>query len=164
MIYEARHARRFNIVLAILCLLLSLLGFAVAGVIPTQSGSYPMLGWAIVLACFAAAFIFVRRALDRQPLVRIDSAGLYARNVAPQPLPWDQIAGVQTMRAGVQQIVRFVLRDPSALTGAGPLKRAVGAADRAMSFGHFGINPTYYDRGVADLLAAIRHYRPDLAV
>jgi len=49
------------------------------------------------------------------------------------------------------------------MTGFGPVKRAVSFADRSMSYGHFGINTTYHDRNMADLLAAIRHYRPDLA-
>jgi hypothetical protein len=31
-----------------------------------------------------------------------------------------------------------------------------------MGFGDFGINATYLDPGMDELLAAVRHYRPDL--
>ena len=56
MVYEARQSTRLNYALAGACLLLSILGFAAAGVIPTQSGSYPLVGWTIVAACSAAAW------------------------------------------------------------------------------------------------------------
>ena len=42
------------------------------------------------------------------------------------------------------------------------MTRAAGALDSGMGFGHFGINTTFYDRGHDDLLAAVRHYRPEL--
>ena len=97
MVYEARQSPKLNYLLAGACLLLSLLGFAAAGVIPTASGSYPLVGWTI--ASYAVA---------------------------------------------------------------NPLKRAAGALDRGMGFGHFGINTTFYDHGLDELLATVRHYRPDL--
>ena len=66
MIYEARPSVKINYVLAGACLLLSLLGFTAAGIIPSAStrdhGAYPLVGWIIVAACFAAAFVFLRRA------------------------------------------------------------------------------------------------------
>ena len=40
--------------------------------------------------------------------------------------------------------------DPRASAGAGPSART------------FGINTTFYDRGIDDLVATVRHYRPDL--
>ena len=41
MVYEARHSRGLNLALAGAVLALSILGFAAAGVIPTESGSNP---------------------------------------------------------------------------------------------------------------------------
>ena len=142
MIYEARHSPGLNTLLAGACLLLSLLGFAAAGVIPTASGSYPLVGWGIVAACFLAALVFVRRALDRNVQARIDARGVYARRLAAEPIPWDEIAGFQVIAAGIQRIARFGRSGPSAR--------------------QFGINTTFYDRGINDLLAAVRHHRPDL--
>ena len=56
MIYEGRHAKGINYGLAVAVALLSILGFVAAGVIPSEStrvgGSYPLVGWAIVGACF----------------------------------------------------------------------------------------------------------------
>jgi len=133
-----------HFLLAGACLLLSILGLAAAGVIPTASGSNPLVGWAIVAACFLAAFIFVRRALDREVQARIDDKGVYARRAWPEPVPWREIVGVHVMRAGVQRIARFERSGAQART--------------------FGINTTFYDRGIGDLLAAVRHHRPDLGL
>ena len=140
MIYEARQSPKRNYLLAGACAALSILGFAAAGVIPTQSGSYPLTGWAIVGACFAAAFVFARRAIGGAVEARIDERGVYARGLGPAPVPWDEINGIEVIAAGIQRIARFGRN---------------GART-------FGINTTFYDRGIDDLLATVRHYRPDL--
>jgi hypothetical protein len=142
MIYEARQSPRLNYLLAGACLALSILGFAVAGAIPTQSGSAPLVGWGIVGACFAAAFVFVRRAIGGAVEARIDERGVHARRLGPAPVPWDEINGFQILAAGIQRIARFGRSGPAART--------------------FGINTTFYDRGIDDLVATVRHYRPDL--
>jgi hypothetical protein len=149
MIYEARHARGLNYGLMGACILLSILGFAAAGIIPTQSGSYPLTGGAIVAGCFAAAFVFFRRAGDRSVQARIGQDGVYARRFSAEPVPWDRIAGAYVMRSGIQRIIRFDVRDP-ATPAARPRK--------------LGINTTFYDRGMDELAAAVREYRPDLGV
>ena len=103
MVYEAFHLKRFNIVMAALCALLSILGFCVNGVIPTAStrdhGASPLVGWIMVAVCFAVAAIFLRRAFDSRPLVRIDRNGLWARSWSDATVPWDQI--VSARRDGV---------------------------------------------------------------
>ena len=142
MTYEARHAKGLNYALIGGCLFISLIGFAAAGVVPTQSGTSPAVGWAIVAACFAAAFVFYRRAADGRPQARIDAEGVYSRRHGDTPVPWNRVASVHVLRAGIQRIARFELRDPPAKT--------------------LGINTTFYDHGINDLLAAVRHYRPDL--
>lgn len=143
MIYEARHAKGLNWGLAIAVALLSILGFVAAGVIPSEStrvgGSYPLVGWGIVAACFAAALVFVRRALDDKVQARIDERGVLPRR-APEPIPWSEIDNFYVIRAGIQRIARFGRRGGKGL----------------------GINTTFYDRGIADLVAVVRHYRPDL--
>jgi hypothetical protein len=162
MIYEARQSPKLNYLLAGACLLLSILGFAAAGVIPTKSGSYPLVGWAIVGACFAAAFVFVRRAMGGKVEARIDGRGVFAAGFAADPVPWDQIRSLLPLRVGSQRIVRFELNESAPYVAANPVARAAGALDRGMGFGHFGINTTFYDRGQDELLATVRHYRPDL--
>jgi hypothetical protein len=144
MVYEARHSRGVNYALIGGVLLVSLIGFAAAGVIPTASGTSPAVGWVIVAACLAAAFLFFRRASDQDVQARIDQAGVYAPRFSSETVPWDRICGAYAMRAGIQRVARFDVRDP-----AGGSKT-------------FGINTTFYDRGMAELLAAVRHHRPDL--
>jgi hypothetical protein len=144
MTFEARHAKGLNYGLAAAVLLLSLLGFVANGIIPTEStrtgGTYPAVGWAIVLACLVAAAIFVRRALSGDVQARIDERGVYSRRLGHEAVPWSEITGFHVLVAGIQRIARFERRDGS----------------------QFGINTTFYDRGIADLAAAVRHHRPDL--
>lgn len=140
MVYEARHASRFNYIMAGAVLLLSILGFAVAGVIPTASGSEPAVGWGIVAACFLAALVFLRRARDRRPQARIDERGVWSRRNGPDPVPWSEIERFHVIRSGIQAIARFGRR---------------GGRD-------FGINVSFYDAGIGDLIDAVRHHRPDL--
>ena len=144
MTYEARHAKGFNLLLAGAVLLLSILGFVANGVIPSEStrtgGTYPVVGWAIVAACVAAAAIFVKRALDTNVQARIDQHGVWSRRNGGETVPWSEIERFHVLRAGIQRIARF--------------GRAGGR--------EFGINTTFYDRGMDDLFAAVRHHRPDL--
>ena len=144
MTYEARHNRGYNLGLAAAVLLLSLLGFVANGVIPTEStrvgGTYPLVGWLIVAACVAAAAVFVKRAFDDSVQARVDEQGVYAKRLGAT-VPWADITGVVFLRAGIQRIVRFERKDAKT----------------------FGINTTFYDRDVGELLAAVRHHRPDLA-
>jgi hypothetical protein len=162
MVYEARPSTKVNYLLAGACLLLSILGFAAAGVIPTRSGEYPLIGWTIVAACFGAAFVFLRRAQGGGVEVRIDERGIFVPRHSAEIIPWDQVTGVLPIRMGIQRMVRFQLRDPERYAATGAIRRATGAIDSGLGFGHFGINTTFYDRGIADLLSVVRHYRPDL--
>lgn len=141
MTYEARHAIGLNYGLIAACLVLSVLGFAVAGVIPTQSGAYPVVGWAIVGACFGAAVVFLLRTRNRAVQARVDATGVYARRHG-ETVPWDRIEGLTVLRAGIQRIARF--------------KRNDGGRT-------IGINTSFYDRGLAELLEAVRAHRPDLS-
>lgn len=138
--YEARHHRGIHLGLAAAVLLLSLIGFAAAGVIPTESGSYPLVGWGIVAACFLAAGLFVKRALDPSPQARIDERGVWSRRLGPDPIPWSEVTGFHVLAAGIQRIARF--------------ERGNGRT--------VGINTTFYDRGIRELTDAVRHHRPDL--
>jgi hypothetical protein len=162
MVYEARPSARSNYLLAGAFLLLSILGFAAAGVIPTRSGSYPLVGWTIIAACFGAAFVFLRRARGRGVEARIDEIGIFVPRHSAETIPWGEVTGVLPIRAGIQRIVRFALRDPQRYAASGAVRRATGAVDAGLGFGHFGINTTFYDRGMNELLATVRHYRPDL--
>ena len=143
MVYEARNRQGANYALAAAALALSLLGFVAIGIIPSEStrvgGTYPVAGWLIVIACFGAAAVFIRRSLNNTVQARADQNGVYTQRLG-ETVPWANITGVLLLCAGVQRIVRF---------------------DR-MNGATFGINTTYYDHSAGELLATVRHYRPDL--
>jgi len=123
---------------------LFMLGFVAIGIACIQStkvgGTYPLVGWAIVVACAGAAIVFVRRALARSVQARVDSTGVYSRRLGPDAVPWADISGFHVLAAGIQRIARFERRDGRT----------------------FGINTTFYDRGIAELAEAVRQARPDL--
>lgn len=166
MVYEARQPTRFNYALATLCALLSLLGFLAAGVIPSAStrdhGAYPLAGWLIVAACLACAAIFVRRARDPGPQVRVDANGVYARAYSPATVPWDQIVRARTIAMRNQRILAFDLKDPKAYPSTNPLTRLTAPLNRATGFGSMGINVSFLTGGLPGLVGAVRHFRPDL--
>lgn len=140
MIYEARNSKPVHLALAAATFLLSILGLAVAGVIPTASGSYPALGWGIVIVCVAAAIYFVIMASSDTVQARIDQNGIYSRQSAKETVPWNEIESMTLLRVGIQRLARF----------------------RKRSGGQFGINATFYDKKIGALADAVRHYRPDL--
>lgn len=140
MFYEARNSRPVHTALAVATALLSILGLAVAGVIPTNSGEYPAVGWGIVIVCVLVAIFFVKVALSDTVQARIDQNGICARLGAKETVPWDEIESMKLLRAGIQRIAIF----------------------RTRSGGKFGINCTFYDKGIGPLVDTVRHYRPEL--
>ena len=166
MVYEATVAKKFFLVCAGLCVTLSTLGFLVAGVIPSASttnhGAYPVTGWIIVACCFGMAAVFVVRALDRRPLLRIGQNGIWYRSYSDATIPWDQITACQMLRVYNQRIVHLNLRDPAAYPSTNRFTRATAGMNSAMGFGGMGIAATNLSGGPQGVLAAIEHYRPDL--
>ena len=165
MVYEAFQPQRFNYVMAGLCAALSLLGFVAAGVIPTEStrnGTYPLIGWAIVAGCFAVAAIFVRRALDTRPQLRIDANGIWSRPFSDATVPWEQIVSCRVHGLRNQTIVSFDLKDPEAFPSKNAMTRATAGINRATGFGSLGINASFLTGGPQGVVDAVRHFRPDL--
>ena len=152
--------------LATLCALLSLLGFLVAGVIPSAStrdhGADPLVGWLIVAGCLAVAAVFVMRSRDTRPQVRVDASGIYARSYSSATVPWDQIVGARAIRMRNQQILALDLKDPKAYPSTNRLTRLTAPLNRATGFGSMGINVSFLTGGLPGLVEAVRHYRPDL--
>ena len=166
MVYEARQPTRFNYTMATLCALLSLLGFFAAGVIPSAStrdhGAYPLTGWLIVAACLGCAAIFVRRARDPRPQVRVDANGIYARAHSEATVPWAQIVRARPIAMRNQRILALDLKDPKAYPSKNRFTRWTASFNRVTGFGSMGINVTFLTGGLPGLVAAVRHYRPDL--
>ena len=140
MTYEARNSKPVHLALAVATALLSILGLAVAGVIPTPSGEYPAVGWTIVIVCVLVAIYFVKVALSDTVQARIDQQGIWSRLSAKETVRWDEIESMSLLRVGIQRLASF----------------------RTRSGEKFGINATFYDKKIDALVEAVRHYRPDL--
>ena len=157
MVYEARHSPMVNYALAGACPLLSVLGFAAAGVIPTNSGSYPVVGWAIVAACFArrlwcscAGRSTGARGADRRtrrlvaPAFSRRAGALGPRSelscTAPRRHPADRpLRAARSAERGGKSVMRAAAGRPR------PRLRRLRHQHHLL------------DRGIADLLAAVRH-------
>jgi hypothetical protein len=168
MVYEAHWNKRFHLLLGGMMVALSLIGFFVAGIIPSAStrdhGAYPLAGAAMILFCFAIAAFFLRRALSDGPQARIDANGVYARAHNERTIPWSEITSARRLGRGKKSYVSFKLRDPAAFPSRNRVQRVFAGLDRKLGLGDFSINPNFYDHGMRDLAAALRHYRPDLAL
>ena len=166
MVYEAYQAKKYFLVMAGLCVALSVLGFFVNGVIPSASttnhGAYPVAGWIIVACCWGMAGFFVFRALDKQPQLRIDANGIWYRGYSGDTIPWEEIVSCQVMRVYNQRIVQLNLRNPEAWPSSNRFTRATAGMNKAMGFGGMGIAATNLSGGPDGVLKAIEHYRPDL--
>ena len=165
MVYEATVAKKFFIVLAVLCIALSVLGCFVAGIIPSASTANgeasPLVGWVIIGCCFGLAGFFAWRSMDRKPHLRIDQHGIWYGRYSDATIPWDQIVSCQVARVYNQRIVGLNLKDPAAYPSRSAFTRATAGLNRA-TFGELGIAATNLSGGHQGVLNAIRHFRPDL--
>lgn len=146
---------------------LSILGFILAGVIPTESttnyGAYPILGWSWIAVCALLIAVLVGRSRDQTPQLRIDENGMWIRGRTKSPIPWEEITGTSLYRMPRGgYVLRVSLRDPTILH-RGAFMSAYATLDKQLSGGDFGINPLNWDRSLQELVEALRHYRPDLA-
>ena len=107
------------------------------------------------------AAVFVVRALDPKPHLRIDQNGIWYPRYADAVIPWDQLVSCQVTRVYNQRIVGLNLRDPQAWPARSRLTRATAGLNRA-TMGQVGIAATNLSGGPEKVLAAIAHYRPDL--
>lgn len=168
MVYEARLNKTLFYAAIGGLLLLSLLGFVIAGVIPTEStrnGAYPLMGWAFVAVCFAgAAYLWLQ--LRSDPVkARADASGLWIAKATAAPIPWADIQRVSLMPVHVRganlSIVRFKLRDPSVIRRGGAAS-LLAAGDKLFDDSDIGLNLSRLRPGTRELMATIAHYRPDL--
>jgi hypothetical protein len=160
MTFEARHPTRLSIVLAVACGLLALMGVWIA-LVGSAGEAWPLTGAVITIACLGASAIFVRRAMTKEVQMRIDATGVDWTKLK-RPIPWDQIVDAKIVWMRRRPLLCVALRNPEAY----PLKSAIGrtlaVADGALGFGHMGLNVLNLDRSFDDMVAAVRHYRPDL--
>lgn len=169
MVYEAWQNQGCFRIFALACVALSTLGFFAAGIIPSAStseangGAYPLVGGLIIAGCFGMAAFFWIRASDKRPLVRIDANGIFSRDHSNDTIPWHEITGISThMIRGGGTILSFHLMHPDDFPPRNPVSRMMGGANKALGFGAFGIATAYLTGGQEGVLAAVRHFRPDL--
>ena len=165
MIYEATVAKKFFIFCAAGCLAVSVLGFFAAGIIPsasTANGEGSLLVGGLMIAAFwGMAAFFIVKARDTKPHLRIGPEGLWYGRYSDSTIPWDQFVSLRMTRLYNQRIVGLNLVDPEAYPRDTLFGTGTSALNRATT-GDVTIAATNLSGGHAGVLAAIRHYRPDL--
>jgi hypothetical protein len=166
MVYQAFQPKKFFLTLGILSVALSILGFFVSGIIPSAStangDASPLVGGLIIAGCLGMAGFFFVRALDKKPQLRIDQNGIWYRAYSDATIPWDELVNCRLNRVYNQVIVGFDLRNPELYPSKNRFTRATAGFNRATSFGTMGIAATNLSGGAPGVVAAVRHYRPDL--
>jgi len=166
-VFAARNNPRINYVGVGAVALLSLLGFILAGVIPTEStrnyGAYPLLGWSWIAVSALLIAILLRRARDPRSQLEISALGLWVRGTTPALIPWEEITGTSLYglpRGGC--VLRVALRNPAILQRTA-VTSGFAALEGKVSGGDFGINPRLWDRSLDEIVEAIAFFRPGLA-
>lgn len=134
--------------------------FALAGAWMAQSDGQPpevhWIGWAGVVFFSVAAMAWILRAARPSELLRVDAERVRYPPGFRGLLRWQDVARAEWVAGGAGGDVILHLRDGLAI-------REVLRADPDEDAAAFvTITADGTDRSFADLVAAIRHYRPDL--
>jgi hypothetical protein len=117
---------------------------------------------------WSAAFGFLAAAVYRcgaktEPVVTVSEEGIHDKRVSATPIPWDRIARIEGFEAENVTFVGLDFHDPKvALADSKPLVRVVAPIHRLFRFPAVSINTSLLDGGDADLIAAIKKFRPSL--
>lgn len=123
-----------------------------------------MIGIAWVAGFAWLIALLWRRSRSADPVVIVDAAGLSDKRILYRPIPWRDIARLETLTIEEVAFVGVVLRDEAAyLNDVRWMVRATRWANRLFGFPLITISMHTLDGSNDDLIAAIAAYRPDLA-
>lgn len=113
------------------------------------NGAPVWVAWPAIVLGAATALLLAWRATDRRPVVVIDAKGLFDRRLLRAPLRWDDIYALDFDGS---YGVPFMVIHPVEGAALSTRKRQLRIAD------------TLLDGTLADMLAAIHHFRPQVII
>jgi len=119
------------------------------------------LAWLLAIACLAHGI--ARRATSGAAVLMIDQSGILDLRLMPRRIGWHEIEMVFPVNLDRGRVVDLSLRWPgSTLAGTRWLTRLGATIQETYGVPAITISMLLLDGQVADLLAAIARYRPDL--
>jgi len=146
---------------AALVLVAAALPAAILAVASTAAVRVLSLAWLFAIARLAHGI--ARRATSGAAVLMIDQSGILDLRLMPRRIGWHEIETVFPVNLDRSRVVDLSLRWPNiTLAGARWLTRLGAFLQRAQGVPAITISMLLLDGQVADLLAAIARYRPDL--
>jgi hypothetical protein len=119
------------------------------------------LVWSAAFGFLAAAVY--SRAADTEPVVTVSGEGIRDKRVSATPFAWDRIARIEGFEAENVTFVGLDFHDAKlTLADAKLLVRIIAPIHRLFRFPAVSINTSLLDGSDADLMAAIKKFRPSL--
>jgi hypothetical protein len=129
----------------------------------SSTGAVRVLGLAWLFAVARLAHGIARRATSGTAVLMIDQSGILDLRLMPRRIGWHEIETVFPVHLDRSRVVDLSLRWPNVtLAGTRWLTRLGAILQRAQGVPAITISMLLLDGQVADLLAAIARYRPDL--
>jgi hypothetical protein len=129
----------------------------------SSTGAVRVLGLAWLFAVARLAHGIARRATSGTAVLMIDQSGILDLRLMPRRIGWHEIETVFPVNLDRSRVVDLSLRWPNVtLAGTRWLTRLGAVLQQAQGVPAITISMLLLDGQVADLLAAIARYRPDL--
>jgi hypothetical protein len=129
----------------------------------TSAAAVRVLSLAWLFAIARLAHVVARRAISGAAVLTIDQSGILDLRLMPRRIGWHEIETVFPVNLDRGKVIDLSLRWPgSTLAGTRWLTRIGAILQQAYGVPAITISMLLLDGQVADLLAAIARYRPDL--
>lgn len=155
--FAARHSRwRLGLLFA---LSLSFVALGLLFAIETRDAAGLVFG-GIATAFFGLCAVVIGfRVFDRRVQVRIDCEGIFCRSWSDHAIGWEDIAEVSTWNHRGQRFIILSLKDRARHPPRRGLAAWTAGANRRLTGGDVPLGLTGSDRGFAQALGAIQHFR-----
>jgi hypothetical protein len=136
--------------------------FAVAAGQPLWAVLPPMTAIAAFFGLVAVTY--GRRYPQSGPVLTIGDDGILDRRLGPDPVPWDEITRLATVRVWGHDVLELKLTGPERFLAPPALvTRILVPVHRAMGLSPLLVSPAELDASFGDLLHAVRRFRPESA-
>lgn len=122
-----------------------------------SSGFVTMIGWISIIFFGFCGVIAIKRMLNSDEDVRINSFGIKSRSWSEQTIPWNEITDISTWSYKGQKTILLKLRDPSQFPGRG-IGAMMAKANRAIIDADVSISMTGTDRSYDEAMRAIHQF------